>query len=626
MAPLAMGAVPAWPWDSAVGNESVISTRPSKHQQVILQIVALTSAGTSFLAALMTTYWFVKMRRSFRHNLILFMIVSDSIKAICYIVFPIVQFVEEIVPAPSAFCQTSGFFLSLGIEGTDFAVLVIAIHTALCVFRSGRSSRESGLYRYRYIVYTLWIAIPIVLASLAFANTGLAYMPQGTSCYLPVRPLWFRLALSWIPRYLVFFAIFVIYFAIFIWVKYHFNRLNFQTNDTYVGQNTGGTTFADEQGSRPDSRQRANVRLGSRGSTIEMLNRQENEVLPATPRLNRHGHIPSDGSSRSDLRSRKAPPVASALRGSIQINDSPSPQSSSHDRNCADYMSDPFISELMAEREKEKLAVPDLIHHKSLDRDSGIGSMSENSSPYDDSSVVGILDALRDPQAQPLAKPRRGLSSEPRLSNSFITDNLATRQIRRRQKAINRQLRLVFVYPVTYCLVWFIPFVNHCLQFSDNYLAHPPFAFLCCAGFSLAFQTAVYCLLFSTREKPWKHIPGSDGSFFGSFMFWNHVSAGEVSRWHPRQRHISHANAGGRRKPDAVEETRLAYQRRGVEKAAAVDRMKVQLNANGGVKKTGGKNWWDVEENTSRVTHSPDSPDSPAPVTDNRLQRLTNVE
>ncbi|KAI9705468.1 MAG: hypothetical protein M1836_006223 [Candelina mexicana] len=532
---------------------------------------------------------------------------SDLIKAICYVVFPIVQFTTGIVPASSAFCQATGFFIALGLEGTDFAVLVIAIHTALCVFKLRRSSKESGLYQYRYVIYTLWIVIPVMLASLAFTNRGNAYMPQGTSCYLPVRPLWFRLALSWIPRYLTFFTIFVIYTTIFLWVKYQFNRLNFKTNDSYIGQDTEGITFVDQQASRPDSGHRATVGLSEQDSPIEMQGREANGILPATPRLNRHGHIPSDGSSGNDLRSRKAP-IGSALCEPNQIKRPLSSQSNKLAHDCVQYMSDPFITELRAERERMELAVPDLVHQKSLDRDSGIGSMSEKSSPYDDSSVVGILEALRDPQARPLRVSRQGTPSEPRNSQNFTNDNAATMQIRRRQKAINRQLRLVFVYPVTYCLAWFLPFVNHCLQYSDKYLAHPPFLFLCVAGFSLAIQTAVYCSLFCAKEKPWKHISGSDGTFIGSFKFWKHVYTGQISRWHPRRRQRSRGSTSGRRTLDVAEETRLAYQRRGAERAEAINKLKAKSKVNGGVRDTKEINWFDCDDHSAHENHGPTSP------------------
>lgn len=71
------------------------------------------------------------MKRSFRYHLIFLLIVSDLWKAIQYFIFPIVVFIRGEVDSTSDFCQASGFFLALGIEVSDFAILMIALHAAL---------------------------------------------------------------------------------------------------------------------------------------------------------------------------------------------------------------------------------------------------------------------------------------------------------------------------------------------------------------------------------------------------------------------------------------------------------------------------------------------------------------
>lgn len=61
------------------------------------------------------------------------------------------------------------------------------------------------------------------MASLAFADTSLPYTSSGAFCYLPTRPIWYRLALSWIPRYLILSTIMVVYLAIYIYAKHKFD-------------------------------------------------------------------------------------------------------------------------------------------------------------------------------------------------------------------------------------------------------------------------------------------------------------------------------------------------------------------------------------------------------------------
>ena len=43
--------------------------------------------------------------------------------------------------------------------------------------------------------------------------------------------------------------------------------------------------------------------------------------------------------------------------------------------------------------------------------------------------------------------------------------------------------------------------------------------------------------VFCWRERPWRHIPGSDGSFLGSFAFWRNLraDASDTVEWSRRE-------------------------------------------------------------------------------------------
>src|SRR5437016_4519563 len=100
---------------------------------------------------------------------------------------------------------------------------MIAVHSALYIFKPNSSSGEGGLHPYRRLAYALWVVLPILSASLAFINNNNdSYVSEGTYCYLPVRPFWYRLALTWIPRYLIFIIILGIYASIYYYVRYKF--------------------------------------------------------------------------------------------------------------------------------------------------------------------------------------------------------------------------------------------------------------------------------------------------------------------------------------------------------------------------------------------------------------------
>lgn len=107
--------------------------------------------------------------------------------------------------------------------------MLIAIHTALSVLRPGKSK---GLYSYRYTAYACWLGISVLLASLAFVNHGDAFVSQGTVCYLPIRPIWYRLVLAWIPRYLILITIMVIYITIYLYTQSEFGKVHINLTDT----------------------------------------------------------------------------------------------------------------------------------------------------------------------------------------------------------------------------------------------------------------------------------------------------------------------------------------------------------------------------------------------------------
>lgn len=137
----------------------------------------------------------------------------DMFKSMWLMIYPIVELSRGAIPSDSALCQASGFFLALAIEVCDLTILTIALHTAMYVFRP-----RNGLFSYRYLVYLLLVVIPTFLASFPFIGEGAGYVNNGQYCYLPVHPPWYRMGLSWMPRYIIFVTIIAVYAAIYIHV------------------------------------------------------------------------------------------------------------------------------------------------------------------------------------------------------------------------------------------------------------------------------------------------------------------------------------------------------------------------------------------------------------------------
>ena len=207
-------------------SQPMIHFSPARTRAIL--IVGVTSASISLICAITAFQWFAFMKRSFRHHLIFLLILSDMWKALWYFLFPIVVFTRGPVSSESYYCQASGFFTALGTEASDYAILMIALHSAFYVFRPPKRYGEGGLYSARYYIYMMWIIFPVSAASLGFTNPG-GFVSAGTYCGLPKRPFWYRLGLSYVPRYIIFFTIFASYAAITIYVNRKFK--GFGSND-----------------------------------------------------------------------------------------------------------------------------------------------------------------------------------------------------------------------------------------------------------------------------------------------------------------------------------------------------------------------------------------------------------
>lgn len=206
--------------------------RYTQGETLLTRSLSLASSSISILAGLVGMYFFLAIDRKkkvFRHQLIIFLIIYDFIKALFLLLYPAKVIAKENLYYDLKFCRVVGFFTAFSIEGSDLAILSFAIHVLLLVYvpqsklHNGKTY-EGGLYRVRYLVYAVSFLLPILLASLAFVNKA-GYIPLTNWCYIPSRPLWLRLALSWGPRYFIILSIFVIYGSIYRHVVNKYNKL-----------------------------------------------------------------------------------------------------------------------------------------------------------------------------------------------------------------------------------------------------------------------------------------------------------------------------------------------------------------------------------------------------------------
>ncbi|KAF2873465.1 G protein-coupled glucose receptor regulating Gpa2-domain-containing protein, partial [Massariosphaeria phaeospora] len=422
-----------------------------------VRLASAICAAVSIAASSVTFYWFCRMNKRFRHRLIMFLVYGDLTRAGWMFIFTMVSMLQGTVHTDSSFCQASGFMVQYGTETSgqcneDFAVLVIAVHSAVQVFRPSSTARSDGLYPYRHYVYTGGFIIPGIMASLAFINPHWGYMSQGAFCSLPLRPFWYRLALAWIPRYLI--AVIILGLAIAIYTHVGFELRSFA--DTGQNARPSITTITPIL-SATDTEQGA---PGEAAENQACPNRRASSVAHDVAVLRRSSHVAS-------------------------------------------------LIEAMGAR-------PQSIDHAPV---SALDLKESSRGPRPPvrrrSTAIDPADSFRGPSLDPGHDGSRTASP----LNDPATSHAHRRMVQERNR-INKHLKLMFVYPLAYILMWIIPFVNHCMTYQDKWASHPLYWLQLMGTICTAIMGAVDTLIFSFRERPWRHIPTSDGSFLGSFTYW----------------------------------------------------------------------------------------------------------
>ncbi|XP_014556859.1 hypothetical protein COCVIDRAFT_98685 [Bipolaris victoriae FI3] len=521
--------VSAVPLNEHNGTQYTTPNAANDRRTRVITTVALVFSSLSMSASLVAFFWVCRMEKQFRHRLLMLLICGDLIRAFCFVVGAIVMLARGPVESTSAYCQSSGFFIAFGTEISDFAVLMIAIHTALQVFRPSGQAPSEGLHPYKYYVYACVFCAPTISASLAFLNTQGAYRLQGAYCLLPTRPFWYRLALTWIPRYCIIFVIISLAIAIYTYVGWEFKNYNAMSRKLGYTLNNDLT------------RNSINIRASQTKASLFGDDYMPSEELATRPAsIMTQQKSSGSHSRRTSTTSQKAVTVPERRYStSLTCNElcgapgptstlaaSTSPTTSSFVRSTRRFH---------AHGKHSGPARPPLV---SIPSGQTVGQVEYNDSlhPCVSSSHTDILSA-----STPTLHAFPGAASTPELGLLEPPSPGFNRMIRQRAR-IHCQLRLTFIYPIVYTLMWVAPFVYHCMMYNDYYARKPIWGIRLANSFCIVSMGFVNCLVFSLQEKPWRGIATSDGTLLGSFFVWN----GRNDRWTRRLRGRSRsAGAGG---------------------------------------------------------------------------------
>jgi len=309
---------------------------------------------------------------------------------------------------------------------------------------------------------------------------------QGPTCSLPLRPYWYRLSISWIPRYIIMLVVLAMYTVIYVRVGRQNGTFSFfglfKVNkpwETVIAPSRLSIHEPQQDGVdgtnnlRKLGRQKLRVDTGNNGSHIDTYGPMDPVHLNLPPHA--HSRKVSDGTtlvSQCSLEFSHTKPLL--ITPSFELNDPMAVV------NFDGPTESPTRKKTVLIRVTERL--------------------------------------LKSPISPGGSTPSPVARSQ---EQQIIGKKIMTKHMRKRQDAIQRQLGLLFLYPVCYFVTYVPPFVAHGMNYSNYYVQHPNFGLNLFSFMCLASLGIVDAIVFSIRERPWRHIVGSDGTFWGSFRFWD---------------------------------------------------------------------------------------------------------
>lgn len=511
-------------------------------------------------------------------------------KALWLVVCPAAFFVKAPIHSNSTFCQVSGFFLTASIEASDISVLLIAIHTALLILKPQTPNGVSGLYPCRYFAYIFWAVVPIILASIV-PITGGRFENSGPHCYLPLHPTWYRRALSWIPRYVIFGTIIISYALLYLYVISRYRRFG------KAQRRVGVVDDNHLQQAQKHNHRRHRSSITSSSPLVidhDLLDPTRRSLGHDGDPRERHDSLLSTISTSDSGEEAFVPPkrFGHIRRSSIKWNpvvygdstELPAKRQSQPDLGSPTSTSFSAAGEI-------SISLPRPVHCRSLSlpqqsepnyfrwkRSMSIGSHIITS------SVSDIINSFQRGSPSSDGAVRTSLSSSTYLSREELEDAVC-----RSREKMQRQLRLLFVYPAVYMLTWITPFVSHVVRYNDENAVDPtngtdpPFGLMLTSLASLCIGAAVDCCFFSLWEKPWLHMRGG---------FWEGLALRLRIRTPMRHR----SRGVGRTREERYMDARTARVRREQEN---LDNMNNEATAGARrdshrLRHTAPREWWDV--------------------------------
>lgn len=353
---------------------------------------------------------------------------------------------------------------------TDIATLLIATHGALQIFRPTVSSLDigDGLYEYQNYCFAIIILLPITLASISFVNPGPAYTAQGAFCSLPTSPIWYRIALSYAPRYLIGLIVVSLSIAVYVHVELKFRSFaklqrSSRTSIAFPAGQSPGAMVEQEMVRESQQARRGSLPILSTPNYGDRTDEPSTAIQPQSPKT-----------TRSDF---------SAIRNDVVQGYFPAPMESAAPAGRKISIITTGSRDTVATSNRSRVSLPVMAAFKRTHS------------------------AL-----QRLTAPANGVAPQLTAMQKQVAE----------RKALRRQLRLIFVYPIVYVVLWIPPCTLNAMQYSSKYAGHLPPWLGALSNVCLTLMGGIDCIVFFWREKPWRRTRSRTNS--GS-LHWNSTTS-----------------------------------------------------------------------------------------------------
>ncbi|CAI6438012.1 CIC_HP2_G0007250.mRNA.1.CDS.1 [Saccharomyces cerevisiae] len=497
-------------------------------QLLQLRIIAITASAVSLIAGCLGMFFLSKMdkrRKVFRHDLIAFLIICDFLKAFILMIYPMIILIDNSVYATPAFFNTLGWFTAFAIEGADMAIMIFAIHFAILIFkpnwkwRNKRSGNmEGGLYKKRSYIWPITALVPAILASLAFINYNKlnddsdttiildnnnynfpdsprqgGYKPWSAWCYLPPKPYWYKIVLSWGPRYFIIIFIFAVYLSIYIFITSESKRIKAQigdlNHDVLEEEKEKKKLFGLGHWGKAKWYFRSYFKL----PLLHLLRNLKNffTISFIDPNEETDDSGSSNGTFNFGESSNEIPTLFRKTNTGSDENVSASGGVRLLDYNSAKPLD--MSKYAMSEQ-------PDLERNNPFDCENDITlNPSELVSKQKEHNVTFSVEN----EGLDTRKNRCENSSFTNVQQHFQAQTY--KQMKKRRAQIQKNLRAIFIYPLSYIGIWLFPIIADALQYKHE-IKHGPIMWVtyidtCVRPLSCLVDVIVYLF----KEKPWNY-------------------------------------------------------------------------------------------------------------------------